>query len=111
MSSTVEILTTPVKSENDKKSYRVIRLENGLKALLISVPSKEQSLLEHSTNDIKHEPSTTSRGDEDKVKEIDEQKLAACALCVDVGNYSDPSDVQGLAHFLGMNIFEFKLFL
>ena len=34
--SKVKILATPEKSENDKKEYRVIELENGLKCLLIA---------------------------------------------------------------------------
>ena len=97
--SSVEVLETPVKSENDKKSYRVIRLENGLKALLISDPSKTDSLPDHSTDDAKSESAIT---DEDKVNEVD-NKLAACAVCVDVGSFSDPPDVQGMAHFLGVN--------
>lgn len=98
--SSIEVLATPVKSENDKSSYRVIRLENGLKALLISVPpSKEQALPTHSTCESNVEPSSTEA---DKLNEINNQKLAACSLCVDVGYFSDPSDAQGLAHFLGM---------
>ena len=34
--SKVKVLATPEKSENDKKEYRVIELENGLKCLLIA---------------------------------------------------------------------------
>lgn len=93
--SPVQVLKTPVKSENDKKSYRAIRLENGLKALLISAPPKKQS-------SSKNEPSTSN---DENGNKIDDEKLAACAVCVDVGHFSDPSDVQGMAHFLGMNFF------
>lgn len=98
--SSVEVLETPVKSENDKKSYRVIRLENGLKALLISVPSKQITPSpDPSASDGKK--NETAIADEDQVTDLD-SKLAACAVCVDVGAFSDPSDVQGMAHFLGM---------
>lgn len=90
----VEVLETPVKSENDKKSYRVIRLENGIKALLISVPSK---IVESATSDNREATESNS-------------KLAACAVCVDVGSFSDPPDVRGLAHFLGMNSQFFFIF-
>lgn len=84
--STVEELEAPAKSENDKKSYRVIRLENGLKALLISAPVDDGNA-------------------------TDSNKKAACALCVDVGYFSDPFDVQGLAHFLGLQFCLFSKLL
>lgn len=87
--SSVEVLQVPDKSENDKKSYRVIRLPNGLKALLISTANKEVAEREQSDDDV-NDPRNEKRGN-----------LAACSLCVDVGSYSDPRDVQGLAHFLG----------
>lgn len=96
--SSVEVLANPVKSESDKKSYRVIRLENGLKALLISVPTPQ-------------EPKHSTDADADKSNEIDSQKLAACSLCVDVGYFSDPSDAQGLAHFLGMIFLKFENYI
>lgn len=35
----------------------------------------------------------------------DGEKLAAAALCVGVGSFSDPRNVQGLAHFLEHMIF------
>lgn len=33
------------------------------------------------------------------------EKLAACALCVGVGSFSDPPDIPGLAHFLEHMVF------
>lgn len=30
---------------------------------------------------------------------------AACALCVGVGSYSDPPEIQGLAHFVEHMVF------
>lgn len=45
--------------------------------------------------------------DEDEAVDIgdDKEKLAACSLCIDVGSFSDPRDIQGLAHFLEHMIF------
>lgn len=114
--SSVEVMEIPDKSENDKKSYRVIRLENGLRALLISDPNQNKANAEETINDHRHHEEATSEEDEDDETgsegsdhaegEHDSHrekrgKLAACSLCVDVGSFSDPRDVQGLAHFLG----------
>lgn len=117
----VEVMETPDKSEYDKKSYRVILLENGVKCLLISDPTQEYVPHDDEGN---HRASVTNDGDDnkDEEEEADDEnsegdesddesgghdgdekrsKLAACSLCVDVGSFSDPRDVQGLAHFLG----------
>ena len=66
----IEILDSPTKSPADKKSYRSIRLSNGLTALLIHDPAKDG-----------------------------EKKLSAAALTVDVGSFHDPQGCPGLAHF------------
>lgn len=112
----IEILETPDKSEFDKKSYRVIRLENGLKALLISDPTNDFKPIDFAKCNIKgshKEPTaaTTSSSDDDDTEESEasddeedeheSEKLSAFCLTVDVGSYSDPRDVQGLSHFLG----------
>ncbi|GMH33522.1 hypothetical protein BSKO_01356 [Bryopsis sp. KO-2023] len=55
-----------VKPLNDDREYRIIVLENGLKALLISDPRTDK---------------------------------AAAALDVNVGSFSDPDELLGLAHF------------
>lgn len=114
--SAIEVMETPDKSENDKKSYRVIRLPNGLKALLISDPSIEASEGATDTDSEKPETSAAVSSKEDEEENESEEseeesddenehsnrtKLAACSLSVDVGSFSDPRDVQGLAHFLG----------
>jgi len=31
--------------------------------------------------------------------------MAACALCIKVGSFSDPPDIPGLAHFLEHMVF------
>lgn len=69
----VTILNPPLKSEDDTKEYRLIRLQNGLKALLVrKVNSAENK----------------------------DDLLAAAALTVRVGSFDEPSKALGLAHFL-----------
>lgn len=79
----VEVLSTPHKLENDKNLYRVIRLTNGLKALLIS--TQEYGLTGTNTAEyLKSHP-----------------KKSACNLNVDVGSFSNPRAAQGLGHLIG----------
>ncbi|XP_018370249.1 PREDICTED: nardilysin-like [Trachymyrmex cornetzi] len=81
-SQQVEYLDQPDKSENDKKEYRAIRLPNGLEALLIS-----------------DEYLTTSSS---------EEKKAACSLCVNVGNFSDPPEFPGISNVVGYEYMFFR---
>lgn len=67
----VEVLQTPLQSASDKKSYKLIKLPNGLKVLMVKEPTL---------------PGTNG--------------LAAVALTVDIGSFKDPPEVQGLAHYL-----------
>ncbi|CAH2052158.1 unnamed protein product, partial [Iphiclides podalirius] len=118
----VEVLSEPIKSVSDKKLYKTIRLENGLTALLISDPSKPSEKEDHSTSEEESSATEESSGPESdgnksgqssgsdhhgtkRRNEFDEEKLAACALCVGVGSYSDPPDIQGLAHFVEHMVF------
>ncbi|CAB3220382.1 unnamed protein product [Arctia plantaginis] len=117
----VEVLPEPIKSAADKKLYKTIRLENGLTALLISDPtrpatanettsSEEESSGSDDTTDPESDSgksgqSAASDHHGTKRREFDEEKLAACALCVGVGSYSDPADIQGLAHFVEHMVF------
>lgn len=113
-----EILEAPDKSEIDKKLYRVIRLSNGLKALLIYDPVADTKTIADfsncnvkvngtnanaaaATSDEDETESEASDDEEDATEDEAREKLAACSLSVDVGSFSDPRDVQGLAHFLG----------
>lgn len=82
----VEVLEAPYKSENDEKLYRAIRLNNGLTVLLVST-SQRHTLVDSYENVTQVHP---------------HQKKAACSMFVDVGALSDPRDVQGLAHFVGI---------
>ncbi|XP_041451243.1 nardilysin-like [Drosophila obscura] len=78
MAEHVKYLDDPYKSENDKKIYKSIELNNGLRALIVSVPTLNIGLVPHS---------------------------ATCALMVDHGPFADPRSYQGLAHFLEHMIF------
>ncbi|CRK88533.1 CLUMA_CG002224, isoform A [Clunio marinus] len=71
----VEVLETPIKSEGDKKEYRLIKLENGLKALLV-------------------------RKKKDENNSNDSEDSAAANLTISVGSFDDPPSAMGLAHFL-----------
>lgn len=120
--SPTEVLETPDKSESDKKSYRVIRLENGLKALLVSDPSEkpidfskcndrqggqdeaanEAASVDHEEHDDRDDHDDESGSDDSDAEEDNgQEKTAAFALAVHVGSFSDPRDIQGLSHFLG----------
>lgn len=74
-----EVLQTPSTSSGDKKKYKLIKLPNGLRTLLV------QSATIHAENDF-----------ETKIKD----RSSAVALCIDVGSFEDPFEVQGLCHFL-----------
>ncbi|XP_011881239.1 PREDICTED: nardilysin isoform X2 [Vollenhovia emeryi] len=127
----VEYLDTPVTSENDKKEYKVIKLPNGLTALLISDMHSKSSGKENDDDDDEDEESTEDETEDEDSNEEDEddeddendvsdeydeedtslkrvrrdEKKAACGLCVGVGSFSDPSIVPGMAHFLEHMVF------
>lgn len=79
----LHILKAPRRSSSDKKEYKLFKLPNGLKVLL-----------------IKQESDRNCETDS-KLK----QNLAAVSLCVGSGCFRDPRRVQGLSHFLEHMIF------
>lgn len=87
----VVILDAPDKSPFDKNQYRIIRLPNGIKTLLIS---RFDGTVSSDCN------TSTVATISDDVESADEY-LSAVALAIDVGYNSDPPDVQGMAHFVG----------
>jgi len=124
----VELLADPVKSTSDKKEYRVIRLENGLRVLLIAdttyplekLDEEEKDAVEEEMELEDEEESEEDSGDEDEDDEEDEDedtpmkrsvtestglKMSAAALCVHMGSFSDPEEIPGLAHFLEHMVF------
>lgn len=111
-------LDTPDKSENDKKVYKTLKLPNGLLVLLVSDPSPvphdgetttsgETTDKTSSQESDEDEDNTDTSDDSDSDAESEEgnEKLAACALMIDVGSFSDPKEYQGLSHFLEHMIF------
>ena len=75
----IETLQNPAQSPSDRKEYKFIKLPNGLKALIVRNSSSEKSL------------------DDDTILK---DSSSAVALCIDVGSFDDPIEVQGLCHFL-----------
>uniref|UniRef100_A0A4W3IE89 Nardilysin b (N-arginine dibasic convertase) n=1 Tax=Callorhinchus milii TaxID=7868 RepID=A0A4W3IE89_CALMI len=110
-----------VKSPNDPKEYRYIKLENGLSALLISDMSigtkrtDSESLSEEEDSEDYSE-SSGSDSAEDSIEEFEDpgrpfnipkgaEKQSAAGLCIGIGSFSDPEDLPGLAHFLEHMVF------
>jgi nardilysin len=114
------ILTSPVKSQSDKKEYRLIKLPNGLTSLLVQHfidPDQEKDENQEEKDDGKFSESETSdeeknseNGEDEELEDEEEEdppkeKMAAVALCIDVGSFQDPPEIQGLSHFLEHMIF------
>ncbi|XP_030378119.1 nardilysin isoform X2 [Scaptodrosophila lebanonensis] len=130
MSAEVKYLDIPDKSENDKKLYKTLLLSNGLHALIVSDPSPiphdgftsssessaedeelsgEAETGSSTTETSSENASSTSTSASAKTSESDseegDEKLAACAVLIDYGSFSEPRKYQGLAHFLEHMIF------
>ena len=72
----VEYLETPVKSGNDTKEYRVIKLQNGLTALLISDVNSETCASQDNDQDkatASSEPETNDKNNNDDFDEEDDE--------------------------------------
>lgn len=74
-----QVLKSPIRSLSDRKDYKLLKLENGLKVLII----KQDKVLNY---------------DGDVTRKC-KSNLAAVALCVGVGCFNDPPNIQGLSHF------------
>jgi len=97
------LLDTPIKSISDRKEYRLIKLENGLKALLIHHDCEENV---HADENLNVSISESEEEEEESASEDEEdgherEKLAAVALSIGIGSFNDRKDIQGLAHFVG----------
>ncbi|KAL7299778.1 hypothetical protein TKK_0007524 [Trichogramma kaykai] len=101
-----EYLERPKKALCDRKNYRAIKLKNGLTALLVSTLDSDEDDEGEDRHrvDAPIDSATLTENYRDRAPttEIDRpgDERAACALCINVGNFSDPREVQGLAHFL-----------
>ena len=105
----------------DKRQYRLIKLPNDLRVLLISDPelaaanddvdakaeAAEADENEDEDEDEDEDGEEEDGEDEDEDDEEDEGsgKKAACALCVGVGSLSDPTGLDGLAHYVEHAVF------
>ncbi|KYN45436.1 Nardilysin [Trachymyrmex septentrionalis] len=92
----IKYLDPPDKSEYDKTEYRVVRLQNGLTALLIS------KLDGANYDDINYEDREEGNSSERVKGDISK---AFCSLCVRVGSFNDPLEFRGLAHLLERMVF------
>lgn len=102
LKSSVNLLVSPVASKNDKKQYRLIKLENGLKALLIHHDFESVEHIESSSEG--EAESEEEEGSDEEGEEAEREKLAAVALCIGAGSFKDPDyKIEGLAHFVGKN--------
>ncbi|XP_043239610.1 nardilysin-like [Amphibalanus amphitrite] len=109
-STVCEVLPKPLQSENDKREYRAIKLPNGLRALLISdlrppleSMSKTKLLARRSREDAGESDGSESENESDG-EETDE-KMAAAALSIGCGSFSEPDEIEGLAHFVEHMVF------
>ncbi|XP_069175846.1 nardilysin-like [Procambarus clarkii] len=128
-----QVLTTPSKSPIDKKEYRVIQLENGLRALLISDVGRLVSSADEEDDSEDEEDDDVSEDEDDEDEEVVEDEeseddagieeddtegkncgknstdstkyLAAASLSVGVGSFEDPAEIPGLMHFLEHMVF------
>ena len=94
-STNIKPSCSPIKSPTDKKDYKIIELPNGLRALLISDASYDLKKLEEEEIKIENGETVGETG----------LKSSAASLCIEVGSYSDPKGLPGLAHFLEHMVF------
>ncbi|CAM9645016.1 unnamed protein product [Chrysoparadoxa australica] len=102
------------KAQSDKKSYRLIRLANGLRCLLVRDPPSEveggSDGEDGSEMDTSEDEESEADEDEDEDgegadREGPRQSKAAAAMAVGVGSFSDPANCHGLAHFVEHMLF------
>ncbi|XP_040583700.1 nardilysin [Lepeophtheirus salmonis] len=91
---TVQNLETPESSYRDLKEYRTIKLNNGLRVLLIADTRVPLDKLE------KEENGSVEDGDGEN-----NLKKSTASLCVGMGSFSDLECLPGIAHFLEHMVF------
>ena len=107
MSATV-LATDLERPESDTRQYRLIKLPNGISVLLISDPSIGGGEAGAAREPVSCWPCSrqaTATDDEANDDEAAATKKAACALSVGVGYLSDPSELQGCAHYVEHMLF------
>eukprot|EP00892_Ulva_mutabilis_P011819 jgi/Ulvmu1/9009/UM005_0100.1 len=99
------------KSPSDNKSYRYLVLPNGLRSLLISDPDicidddddqRTAEPMSPAPSEHESDDGSTTSTSQDKSAQV---KKAAAAMAVGVGSFADPSDMQGLSHYLEHMLF------
>ncbi|SPP85819.1 nardilysin [Drosophila guanche] len=102
--TTVQYHEPPDKSDCDKKLYRALSLSNGLRAMLISDSTNK---IEHTPEVLHPLPTRIASSSESSNPSLEhfQGNLAACAVLVNVGSFSEPRQYQGMAHFLEHMIF------
>lgn len=75
------------------------------KAAFEEPPEEELSDEEEEDDGEDEDDDEEDEDDDDDDAAEKKEKLAACSLCIDVGSFSDPRDIQGLSHFLEHMIF------
>lgn len=115
------ILKPPTKSFSDKKEYKLIKLPNGLTSLLVQHFVEDEPTdddddqnpkskvtnekVSQSDDSSSSSEASGSEGSEEEDDDGNKEKLAAVALCINVGSFYDPLKIQGLSHFLEHMIF------
>ncbi|XP_019418987.1 PREDICTED: nardilysin-like [Lupinus angustifolius] len=117
-----------LKSPNDRRLYRLVELQNGLRALLVHDPEiypqgppkydaenddedeeddddEEEDEEEDEDDDEEEEEDGDDENEVEGSKDAPQTKKAAAAMCVGIGSFSDPFEAQGLAHFLEHMLF------
>ncbi|XP_039485852.2 nardilysin [Drosophila santomea] len=90
----VQYHEAPDKSEGDRKHYRALTLSNGLRAMLVADSYTDEPSIHRASSESLNSSIEHFHG-----------KLAACAVLVGVGSFSEPRQYQGLAHFVEHMIF------
>ncbi|OQR74836.1 nardilysin-like [Tropilaelaps mercedesae] len=98
-------------SENDRRLYRVITLESGLRAMLVS-SANDRDVEMRDNEDLGEVTSESGDDAESDYSDSSEssigcpkEKMAAAALAVRCGSFQEPVHLGGLAHYLEHMLF------
>ena len=89
----------------DRKTYRLLRLLNGMRILLVSDTRFGSAQPAAFENEVGKQMLKPSEGISVSGKADASIPIAAAALCVGVGSFSDPQELPGCAHFTEHMVF------
>ena len=90
------------KPGNDSREYRAIVLSNELRVLLVSDPDTDKVCIKfHTQNHHRKRTIFVSSDQWVCCNALMSRTQAAAAMSVNVGSFSNPEGLEGLAHFLG----------